>query len=365
MNNILYITPYAFIQPNAGGKFAMYEQIKNLNKHCNLTVVGVDTNKIDNKLGVTVLPLFKNSKWRYANPLYFFKLKKLIAAKNIDTIIVEHPYLGWLVMLLKWATGVQVFIRSQNVEYLRFKDLGKPWWPILKVYEKWVHNNSTGVLCITEDDYAFFKKQGIKSKLINYPFGTNVSTNPTDRNECKTKVCLAHNLSADTKVIMYNGALNYLPNMVGLDIIINEVAPYLEKNYSNYKIIICGGNLPQKYNKLQGITNLIYTGFVDDISMYFKAADVFINPVQGGGGIKTKLVDALSYGTTAISSVDGAKGLVQKVAGNKLHITPDYNGTAMAKKIIEVLAQPYMPTPASYYAYYNWSKITERLLLSL
>jgi hypothetical protein len=54
--------------------------------------------------------------------------------------------------------------------------------------------------------------------------------------------------------------------------------------------------------------NIIYAGFVDDISIYFKGADVFINPVSYGGGIKTKLVEALGYNLNAVSTSNGAIG---------------------------------------------------------
>jgi hypothetical protein len=88
--------------------------------------------------------------------------------------------------------------------------------------------------------------------------------------------------------------------------------------------------------------------------------------VQGGGGIKTKLVEALAYGTTTISSKDGAKGLIQSTAVGKLIITPDFDGITMAKKIIEeVLKTANIPTPKSYYDYYYWPNIAQKVVKEL
>jgi polysaccharide biosynthesis protein PslH len=364
--NILYITPYKFIKPNAGGKFAMHQQIANISIAHNVVVIGVTANDTDATLNCKFENILPDAPSRYFNFFLIPKIKKIINTHQSEIIILEHPYYAWLLFALKKICKVRVYIRSQNVEYLRFKDLGKWWWPILKYYEKWAHNMADGVLCITEDDKQFFKNQGIKSKLIDFPFGTPVALSPTANMACKTQLLQQHNLPADTTLILFNGTLNYLPNQTGLDIILATINPYLQKHLPHYRIIICGSNLPEKYNKLQDIPNIIYSGFVDDIAAVFKGVDVFINPVQGGGGIKTKLVDALSFGTTAISSADGAKGLVAAVAGQKLIITPDFDGEAMAKAIIKIANNNMqMPTPSAYYDYYNWTNIVARTMVQL
>jgi polysaccharide biosynthesis protein PslH len=366
MKNILYITPYQFIPQNGGGKVAMYNQINNLSKIANVTVVGVANNKPAPALQCELIPFFTSSRFRYINPIYVFKLKKIIQTKNIDLVILEHPYMGWMLVLLQLFIKVKFVIRSQNVEYLRFKDLGKWWHPILKVYEKFIHNQANAVLCITEEDRAFFEQQKLTTKLIDFPFGTDQNSNPTDRSICRKKILEAHQLPDSTFIILYNGSLSYLPNKIGLDIILEKINPILLQQLSDYKIIICGGGLAESYNGLKQYSeaNIIYTGFVDDISVYFKGADVFINPVQGGGGIKTKLIDALAYGTTAISSANGANGVVLATVAQKLIITPDYDAQAMCTKILEISQNrnQTMPTPASFYNYYNWQKVVANML---
>ena len=66
--------------------------------------------------------------------------------------------------------------------------------------------------------------------------------------------------------------------------------------------------------------NIIYAGFVDDISIYFKGVDVFINPVTDGGGIKTKLVEALGYNLNVVSTMNGAIGVDEKICNGKLFV---------------------------------------------
>ena len=47
-------------------------------------------------------------------------------------------------------------------------------------------------------------------------------------------------------------------------------------------------------------------------------ADVFINPITSGGGIKVKIMEALSYGLPVVSTVHGAKGIDKTVTGRQL-----------------------------------------------
>ena len=47
--------------------------------------------------------------------------------------------------------------------------------------------------------------------------------------------------------------------------------------------------MPLQMNELKDYhdSNIIYCGFVEDIDLYFKWCDIFLNPLQDGGGIKT------------------------------------------------------------------------------
>ncbi|MBK8952851.1 MAG: hypothetical protein IPM85_11775 [Chitinophagaceae bacterium] len=60
-----------------------------------------------------------------------------VKKEQIETIIWEHPYYAWLAFSVRKRTGVKTIFHTHNIEYQRFKSLGKWWWPFLKVYEKW------------------------------------------------------------------------------------------------------------------------------------------------------------------------------------------------------------------------------------
>jgi len=57
---------------------------------------------------------------------------------------------------------------------------------------------------------------------------------------------------------------------------------------------------------------------VDDITLYYKGADMLINPVMDGGGIKTKLVEALGYSMNVVTTTSGAIGVPLTITGEKI-----------------------------------------------
>ena len=143
--------------------------------------------------------------------------------------------------------------------------------------------------------------------------------------------------------------------------IINNINPLLINTSLRYKIIICGKGLPVELNELKDYAdkNIIYAGFVDDIEMYFKGADLFLNPVLTGGGIKTKMVEAIAFGTTVISTKTGAMGIDKNVCGEKLVEINDNDWKAFADAI-KKYSQVNSITPMAYYGHYYWGNIVKK-----
>jgi glycosyltransferase involved in cell wall biosynthesis len=106
--------------------------------------------------------------------------------------------------------------------------------------------------------------------------------------------------------------------------------------------------------------NILYAGFVDDIETYFKGADVFLNPVLSGGGVKTKMVEAIGLGTTVVSAQTGATGIQKDVCGEKLLLAEDRDWDDFTNKILAAL-QKDQPTPDAYYETYNWGNIIQKI----
>jgi polysaccharide biosynthesis protein PslH len=362
---ILSLVSYKFLPPDMGGQKGIAFFNRYLSRHTNLTCVTVQENSSTENEGYSIKNILSNSRLRYINPLYYFTLSRIIREENITHLIIEHPYYGWLGILLKSFCKIKLIIHSHNIESLRFKSMGKWWWGVLWHYEKFIHRcaNYNFFIQNNDKDYAVtnFKLMPGCCATITYGFEYDRLPTPGEKTIARELVCKTHGIKETEKLLLFNGTLGYKPNLDALDTILDKINPVLlSATGFTYKIIICGNKLPPAYNGLfdHKEKNIIYAGFVDDINLYFKGCDIFINPVIDGGGIKTKLVEALGYDLTVVSTRTGAIGIPEEITGEKLKIIEDDDWTTFARSIIDLNTTTH--TAPSFFEYFYWDNIAKK-----
>ena len=366
MKKVLAIAPYSYLPYFSGGQKFMAQFFEFLGKEVDLTVISVAENDFSLAKSYKTVPLLKKSFSRYFDRSLVAKLISLTKKEGFDTIICEHPYFAWLAFAVRKRTGIRVIIHTHNIEYQRFRSTGRWWWPVLKSYEKRSFEKADGIFFITPEDreFAINTWKIAKEKCIDLPFGVTINNYPEDRAVCRQLIAQKHGISKEEKILLFNGLLNYKPNIDALQIILDKINPVLLQAVSfSYKIIICGKGLPEEMNALTDYStkNIIYAGFATEIEPYLKATDIFLNPVQSGGGVKTKMVEAIAFGATVVATKTAATGIVRANCGDKLITVPDDDWEGMAKAILEI-ATSSTQTPPEYYNYYFYGNIVNRLL---
>jgi glycosyltransferase involved in cell wall biosynthesis len=223
------------------------------------------------------LPILSASKFRYINLFFFFKLRNIIMQQKATHLICEHPYMGWLGILAKYFCKTPMVIHSHNIEALRFKSTGKWWWKCLWYYERLMHRSADVNFFITDEDRLFaiqhFRLDANKCHTITYGFDFNAVPTASERLDAKLLLQTQHHIPANHSILLFNGTLDYGPNLDALNTILNDINPiFLENPSFKYSIVICGKGLPDSYQQLESYKNkhIVYAGFVDDISVYFK-----------------------------------------------------------------------------------------------
>jgi hypothetical protein len=362
---VLSLVSYKFLPPDMGGQKGIAFFNRYLAKQVKLACVTIKDNQQSSSEGYDIYPILGNSKSRYVNPFYFFTLSRIIRKEKITHLVLEHPYYGWLGVLLKWFCDVQLIVHSHNIEALRFKSTGKWWWNILWYYEKNIHRHAHHNFFIQQHDrdYAItnFKLDPNLCTVITYGFELSQAPAAADKQAARAQLCREYNIPPQDKLLLFNGTLGYKPNLDALVVILDQVNPFLLAAAGfNYKIIICGNKLPGSYGHLSGYRdkNIIYAGFVEDINLYFKGCDIFINPVIDGGGIKTKLVEALGNDLSVISTQSGAIGISTAITGDKLQVIADGDWPAFARAIISFNSTSLIP--AAFFDNFYWGNIAAR-----
>jgi hypothetical protein len=363
MAKIISIVPYPFLPARMGGQKGVALFYKYFSRHLSLITVTTKKNDPLAADGYEVMNILSDSKLRYINIFYLFKLGKIIREAGATHLLLEHPYYGWLGIILKKWYGVKLIVHSHNIENLRWKSLGKWWWPILRIYEKATHRAADYNFFVQKEDLAYgirhFRLSPARCLLVTY--GTESSKIPDKGliDSSRQNVRARYRIEADEKLLLFNGSFNHYANLSGLYKIIDIINPKLqEKADFSYKILICGKDIPE--DLMNGnIPNLLFAGFVEDIDEYFRAADIFLNPIVEGGGIKTKLVEALANNLNSVSTVNGAIGVDQEICNGKLFLSEDGDWIKFTDQILEAARFKADISNAFFYHFY-WASVAEK-----
>ena len=277
----------------------------------------------------------------------------------------SHPYLGLLGYIASRMGKKPLLTYSHNIEADRFKSLNKWWWKILFYYEKWVMNSSQLVFFVTNEDRIWAIKNYALSddKSIVSPFGINLIEKPIKDTKYKEALCHRLNIDLHTKLLYFAGSYNYHPNDEAVENILFEIYPRLSKYRNDFKILIIGKGLNEvlvkKINETKGA--VIYLGFVENINDILYSADLMLNPMLSGGGIKTKAVEALGNNIKVVSTENGSFGLDVESCQGMLWISKDDNWSHFVENI-NLALNSETEISGKFYFYYSWKNVTRRIV---
>ena len=246
--------------------------------------------------------------------------------------------------------------------------MGKWFWQMLYVYEKWTYKIADLVIFVSDVDRqkAIYEFDLDESKTLLTPYGIETTEVPSAISNSQSAIRNLYGINQEDKILLFFATMSYAPNYEAVEFINDKIYPLLKQIEGfKFKILICGKNLPQHIqHKLSDKTEIKYCGFVEDINSYINAADMMINPILSGGGVKTKAIDTLAMNQTVISTKTGAEGIDPTVCGNKLIITPDNDWNAFVNAIISTIDKREN-IPATFFETYSWTNIIEKLSLRL
>ncbi|ETX06848.1 MAG: hypothetical protein ETSY2_14660 [Candidatus Entotheonella gemina] len=356
LSKTAFIVPYPFIPPKNGGHHAAFGFCEFLSREANVICISTTNNESSELFRLE--KLFNDVITKYINPVVLYRLLKYLKFNQVSWCITHQPFIALFLLPFSGYINTQFAIYVQNIEYQRFKSLNKVWWPLLYIVEWFAYKSADRLLFISPDDQkeaiSLFKLHPDKCSVVHY--GTYLTKPPENKQHIKSVIVSKLNLDPQHKIILFFGPQTYGPNLEAVHIIRDQIYPVLESKVPfPYELFICGGGMPADQIPLfESYANLHYLGFVEDIENYVIAADMMINPILAGGGVKTKIIESIAAGTSVISFQTGATGMDFSVTGEKLITVADRDIEAFVDKIIAVGQSGYIPTPDVFYDTYFW-----------
>ena len=364
MRTVVSLVSYSIFPAKMGGQKGIALFYKYLAKRMRLICVTVKNNDTSAAEGYEIRNILSDSPLRYINLFYFFTLRRIVKKTGASVLLLEQPYYGWLAVAVQWFTKAKLVIRSHNIESHRFRSLGKWWWRIMWWYERFTHRQAhlNAFIHDADREYAVkhFGLDPARCITISYAVDWHEPPSKTELAAASQQIREKHGIAPDESILLFNGAFDYKPNLEGLQHIINTIHPWLQKQQGfKYRIVICGRNIPDDIAQIND-PRLIIAGFVNDISIYFKGADVFLNPMLTGGGIKTKLVEALGSNLNAVSTDNGAIGVDPAICNGKLFVSRDGDWETFCKNVLEA-ARLQAEIPPAFFRHFDWNASLEKL----
>lgn len=101
--------------------------------------------------------------------------------------------------------------------------------------------------------------------------------------------------------IIFNGNMNYPPNIESAEYLVNTILPIVVKKYPRIKILISGANPSHKVKALAS-EHVTVSGWVEDIRENFAKSKMLVAPMFMSIGLQNKLLEAMALKIPCITS---------------------------------------------------------------
>ena len=113
---------------------------------------------------------------------------------------------------------------------------------------------------------------------------------------------------SDTTLV-FTGKMDFRPNVDAVLWFAQEVLPLIQREMPQVSLKVVGRNPHPRLQGLQRSSNIILTGYVDDVRPYIAEAAVYVVPLRVGGGTRLKLLEAMSMAKAIVSTSLGCEGI--------------------------------------------------------
>jgi polysaccharide biosynthesis protein PslH len=364
--HLLSLVWYRVLPAHFGGQKGIALFNKYLARHHRLSCLCSNDNQPSGREEYNVLPLLPTGRRQVLNPFAWMKIKKQANALGATHLILEHPYYLFPALSLQ-RRGITLIAHSHNIEYAVYRSRGKMGWRLLRWMERKAYRTADLCLFKTEEDrnqaVQEFSLDAGKCLVIPYGLDRDAAPAPEARAMASTRIREQYHIASGDNILYFNGTLDYAPNAEALQFAVDKLLPELDRRQLDYRFLVSGRIKKSGFEALHALHHprYLFLGELDDVDDLCLGADLFLNPVHSGGGIKVKTMEALACGLPVVASTHASMGIDLDYTGSCLRVVHDNAPEAWALAITEILKTPAVLPPA-FYLRYQWTSVLQPLL---
>jgi glycosyltransferase involved in cell wall biosynthesis len=172
-----------------------------------------------------------------------------------------------------------------------------------------------------------------------------------------------HQAVAEPPVILFQGSLNYLPNVDAARWLVNELAPRIRSRVPRTEVRLVGRS-GKAVEGLDHPPEVTVVGEVPEMEPELALADIAVVPVRYGSGTRLKILESFAHRVPVVSTTIGAEGLdVEHGVHLLIADEPDDFAAACERLLTEPDLRRAMVDAAEerYLQCYEWSAARDRI----
>lgn len=244
---------------------------------------------------------------RFVSKDFEERLTRILIENEFDIIMLESIFMTPYIKTIRQNSNAKIVLRAHNVEFKIWerlydsskfikKILLKHVYRTLRNYELKVINEVDEILAITSVDADFFK-QHTKVPIKVLPVGFDIDS-----------IIEPKNIVEEKNTIFHIGAMNWMPNVEGINYFLDKIWPFIHEKNHNIKLYLAGRNMPDEFLQMKK-DNVIVVGEVDDAKIFMKSKEIMIVPLLSGSGMRVKIIEAMTMGKVIVSTSIGVEGI--------------------------------------------------------
>ena len=280
-----------------------------------------------------------SSRWirpiRFTGSAQYTALTRWLAHERPDVVIATHPNYTDLV---PWSVRhrVPIIVDTHNVEssiqMSRAHRRSAMSHMSVVAAELLYMRRADRVWALSPTDTQQYARWMGRERVSYVPFVYPLPSGPQptleDRAACNTEV-------------VFVGAFGYAPNVRAAVFLASHMLPQLRKTLPDVTLLLVGRDPPPEVRRLHG-HGIVVTGEVDSVDEYYRRAAVVAAPIDVGGGVKTKMLEAMAHGSAIVATPAAMAGTAAR--GGVHYVAAPFDGRSFAGAVSRLLGDDRLRT---------------------
>lgn len=182
---------------------------------------------------------------------------------------------------------------TNPMKYILMRD-----WALLRRYEGELCRQFDAVTAVTEEDRQLLIQAGAQEDITVIP----IAIDTDEQAQIVRKPTSPH--------IVHIGTMYWPPNINGINWFLESIYPQIKQQVPDVRCTLIGARPPESIIQRSYVDRtLTVTGYVENPLPFLEDASMMVIPLQAGGGMRVKILNALAQGIPMVSTSIGCEGI--------------------------------------------------------